>query len=375
MNLNRWLGLLGVAIAPALAVSACDESVGTKETPAGGAADAGPDADPLALGAELRVKVPETGRVYVKLGATSQVVTPADPKTSKDWDLAFEGVEAYTNSGVSGPGQSSAFGPLDPIVLVDDVAPEVPFLSIDRTGGAFIRWYFYDGPNHALYSRFHVFGVTDGAKKYKVQVLGYYTDRDGAPVSALYQLRWAEVTDTGVGPTQELKGIDGTAGGAQGAPTTPAECLDLGTGQKVALSPDQARASSAWHLCFRREDITVNGELGGPRGVGALDFEQAATPTEKLTDVVNRTPESEKAKFDAVAAKDFAGQTFRGDRVVSAFTGLWTERGVTPPVPRRAAWLVIGADGKSKYLVGFQRFEGATAKTVGDVVLRIKPVK
>ena len=95
----------------------------------------------------------------------------------------------------------------------------------------------------------------------------------------------------------------------------------------------------------------------------------------KATELAVKQYEQQKARFDAITAKDFQGQSFRGDRVVTAFTGLWTERGVTPPVPRRAAWYVIGADGKSKYLVGFQRFENATDKTVGDVFMRVKPVK
>lgn len=373
MNASKLFAFSVLGAALTTAAFACDESVKTDPKAAG--TDAGPDADPLSIGTELKVTVPATGRVYVKLAAPPAIATPADPKSSKDWDLAFEGVEAYTNSGVSGSGQASAFGPLDQSAFLDDLAPEVPFLSTDRTGGAFVRWWAYDGAAHALYSRFHVFGVVDGAKRWKVQVLGYYTDRDGAPVSALYQLRWAEVTDAGVGPIQELKGIDGTAGGAQGTDATPSECLDLGTGARTSLTPEQARASSAWHLCFRREDISVNGELGGPRGVGAVDFQAAATATEKLTDVAARTADGEKARFDAITAKDFQGQTFRGDRVVTAFTGLWTERGVTPPVPRRAAWYVVGADGKSKYLVGFQRFENATDKTVGDVFMRVKPVK
>jgi len=355
-----------------LVFGACSDDAAKKnDATAGG--DAGADADSFSTGTELRVTVPDTGRVFVKL-STPAVVTPADPKTDKGWDIAFEGLDIFTNSGPSGSAQARAFGPNDSIVFISDVAPDVPdvLLTGDKTGGAFIRWYFYEGaPNHTLDSRFHVFGIKDGDKTYKVQILSYYGDRDGAPVSALYRIRYAEVTATGSGPTQDVSGIDGTNTASDG----PNDCIDLGTGAKTPLSPSAALTSSAWHLCFRRQTISVNGELGGPRNVGALDFDADKVATEKLADVQALTPESEVGRFDAVNAQSFQGQTFRGDRVVSAFSGLWLEKGVSPPKPANAAWLVVGADGKTKYLLGFSGFEGATDKTPGTVVMRVKGVQ
>lgn len=368
--------LVALAAVTALA-AACSEDVGpgAKSSPTTKpGSDAGEEpGDVFNAGEELSIPVPSTGRVYAKLASPPALVTPAGPKTDKGWDLAFEGLDVFTNSGPSGSGASLAFGPLDPIVFVEDVAPEVPFLTGDKSGGAFIRWYFYEGaPNHALYSRFHVFGVKDGDKLYKVQVLSYYGKRDGAAVAALYKIRYAEVGQ----PAKEAVDLDGTAGGTtSGDPSAPGECIDLGTGARTMLTPDAARASSAWHLCFRRQDISVNGEEGGPRGVGAIDFDADATATETLPDIVERTPESELARFDAIDAASFAGQTLRGDRVVSAFSGLWTERGANPAAPRSFAWLVVGADGKKRYLVGFARFDGATATSPGTIVMRVKAVK
>jgi hypothetical protein len=360
-----------------LASNACSntadgKSTNTNPTPGG---DAGPDADTFNVGDELRVTVPESGRVFVKLGPPA-VANVADPQTSKDWDIAFEGLDVFTNSGPSGAsGQGSAFGPLDPVVFLDDVAPDGIPLFRDTTGGAFVRWWFYDGTAHALYSRMHVFGIKDGSRLFKVQVLGYYGDRSGAPVSGLYTIRYAEVLPNGSGPTTELAGLDGTAGGPSGAADAPSECIDLGTGARAMLSPTAALASTAWHLCFRRQDISVNGEKGGPRGVGAADVFADQTPNETLAQVQTRTADSEKPKFDGVDAAALANLTFRGDRVVSAFSDLWLERGVSPPAPRKMAWYVIGADGKRKYLIGFSRFENPTAKSPGTVVMRVKSVK
>jgi hypothetical protein len=313
----------------------------------------------------------------VKLASPPAVVTPADPKTDKSWDLAFEGLDVFTNSGPSGSGSSAAFGPLDPIVFIDDVAPAVPFLSPDTTGGAFIRWWYYGGAaaDHALYTRYHMYGIKDGAKYYKVQVLNYYGVRDGAPTSALYRVRWAEVTAAGSGPIKDLADLDGTAGGPQGKPDAKSECLDLGTSARTMLTTAEARASSAWHLCFRRQDISVNGEVGGPRNVGGVDLDAASAPTEKLSDIVQKTAESEQARFDAVTMASLSDQPFRGDRIVSAFGTLWLERGASPPAPSKTGWLVVGADGSAKYLVGFARFDGASATSPGTVVMRVKSVK
>lgn len=365
-------GALGAASA------ACSDEAGAKATTtpaADGGAEGGSDS--FASSEELKVTVPATGRVHVKLTSPPTVVTPADPKTDLGWDMAFEGLDVFTNSGPSGGGSSTAFGPLEPVVFLEDVAPAVPFLAPDTTGGAFIRWWLYGGAagNHALFTRFHVYGVKDGDKQYKVQVLNYYGVRDGAPTAALYRVRWAELTAAGSGPVKELADLDGIAGGTQASASAKSECLDLGTGARTMLTPAEARVSSAWHLCFRRENISVNGEVGGPRNVGAVDLDADKSANERLADFLEKTPESEQARFDAVNLQSLAGQTFRGDRVVSAFGTLWLERGVSPPAPSKTAWLVVGADGSSKYLVGFARFEGATAGSPGTVVMRVKPVK
>ena len=84
---------------------------------------------------------------------------------------------------------------------------------------------------------------------------------------------------------------------------------------------------------------------------------------------------NDAVSYTARTTASFDGETLRGDRVVSAFSGLWTQRGVTPPAPGKFAWLVVGADGKKRYLVGFPTFEGATATSPGTVVMRVKAAK
>lgn len=364
--------LVSVLLATSSVLAACSDSAGSKATN-DAALDGGTDA-PFASGSELRITVPETGRVYVKL-ATPSVVTPAgDAKASLEWDVAFEGFDVFTNSGLSGGGGGAAFGPLDTVTYIGDTAPQVPFLFQDKSGGAFLDWYDYDGSAHSLWSRYHVYGIRDGARLWKVQVLAYYGQRDGAAVPALYKVRYAELTE-GANPAAEVVELDGTAGGVAGADDAGSGCFDFGTKQQVMLSPKAQRTSSAWHLCFRREAISVNGELGGPRGIVAFDLDGAKTATEALSDVKAKTAESEATVFDAVTRASFEGKAFRGDRVVTAFSDKWIEPGSTPLTPVNATWLVQHAAGTQKYFLGFSRFETPTAKSPGTVVVQIKPVK
>ncbi|CAN5450606.1 hypothetical protein BH09MYX1_BH09MYX1_11080 [soil metagenome] len=363
-----------IALVPFIvALAACGE--GSPASPKdAGAKDV---ENPFTTGTPLRVSVPDSGRVYVTLGDPKVVQPGADPKASLDWDLAFEGWEVFTNSGPSGAGKGAGFGPLDAFLFIGDTIPEHPFVSPDKPGGAFLGWYLYTGaPDHVLYSRSHVYGVKSGGKLFKVQVRSYYSERDGAPVSALFKVRFAELTSIGAGPTTELDAVDGTAGGASALPSVGSECVDLATGTKVALTPADARVSTAWDLCFRRDAITVNGEIGGPRGDSAVDLDAASTPTETLDTVSTIKDLDAKARFAAITPSSFDGKTFRGDRVISIFDDAWYV-GVDGPkrVPAYASWLVQDAGGTKRYLVAIGSFENPTTSSPGTVVMRIKPVK
>jgi hypothetical protein len=354
--------------------SACSEATGTG--PDTGAGATGGDGGGVHLGDEgrpLSVSVPADGRAFVALGKP-EVVDVEDGSASTAWDLAFGGEDVFTNGGASGPGSGGAFGPLAAAAFLSDTMPEFPFVILDETGGALLGWYFYDGDAHVLWSRHHVYGVRDGDRAWKVQISSYYGEIDGAPVSGLYRLRYAEVFPEGVGPTVELVDVDGTAGGSSAPPDAPSACLDLDAGVATAMTPDEARASDAWHLCFRREVVSVNGELGGPRGVGAVDLDADETPEETLEEVRERTDETELARFDAVdhATLSSPKLVYRGDRIVSAFSDKWIEPGSSPPEPASASWLAVAADGISYFLVAFERIDGRGDGSPATVKMRIK---
>ncbi|HEY0465487.1 MAG TPA: HmuY family protein, partial [Polyangiaceae bacterium] len=298
---------------------------------------------------ELELAVPDTGRVYVHL-AEPRVVSPSAPLASRDWDLAFEGYDVFTNSGPSGAGKGAAFGQLELSSLRGDTAPEVPFLAADKAGGAFLDWYAYDGTSHALYSRFHVYGVRRGDLLWKVQISSYYSEQDNAPLSGLYRIRYAALGDE-ASATHTLQ-VDGTAGGITGSASAPSGCLELESGTIAMLTPEQARRSSDWDLCFRRDSISVNGEVGGPRGVGAVDLQANDTSRETLAGIQAATEDAALARFESVSLSSFENAQFRGDHVVSAFeTGAWVVPSSSPRQPAQAAWLVQDATGEQKFLI------------------------
>lgn len=368
----RWIGVV-----IACAALGCEEvpgDTGAGGTGGSGGGDTGGAAaggsDPFEGAAAIDVAVPETGRAFVDLDTTA-VASEGSP-----WDLAFEGQDVFTNGGASGSGQGAAFGPFEAETFLGDEVPEHPFLIEDEAGGAFLDWYAYDGTVHALYGRYHVHGVKRGDDLFKVQILGYYGEVAGAPASALYSLRFARVSEPGVEPTVTLEGIDATAGGVSGTDADPSTCLVLVTGETLALTPAEAAASKDWDLCFRRASISVNGGIGGPGGVLAVDLDRGATAAETLEEVMKRTAESMLARFEEVAwaALSDPELPWRGDRVVSAFSDQWTVPGSSPLAPADFTWLVAGADGVTPFFVAFESLTGATDDHPGTVRLRVKHI-
>jgi len=330
---------------------------------------------PPPASADLTIDVSATRPTYVNLSSGS-VVAVSDAKHSTDWDLAFVGYDVLTNGGISGPGGGKAFGPLDVSYFAfPDEPVDVPFLIADAGGGVFLRWYAYDGSNHTLYSRYHLYGIRTGEKLYKLQILGYYGEVQGAPVSALYQLRYAEVTADGSGETREVHDLDGTLDGDPSDSNLASGCLVLATGETQRLTPSEAADSATWDLCFRREGISVNGELGGPGDVAGVDLQARDTDDEPLALVKQRTASGTLPAFEAADAATLtaADLTYRGDFVTSAFTGKWADVEATPPVPvPSTAFLVVGADGQTRFLVVARAFEGASPTTPGKVTLGIQ---
>jgi len=368
----RTTATLGLACALALSSGVgCSGSKGTEDDNAGGAGGPGPESSVLQL------SIGPDSRTFVELATPAEVSAKGNGETSIAWDLAFQGRDIFSNGGISGPGSSKAFGPLSAPTYLSDTAPEVPLLLQDRAGGAFLDWYDYVGTTHQLFSRYHVYGLRDGERFYKLQVLGYYGEVQGAPVSALYRVRYAEVLDGELGEAHEVSGIDAIAGGSKDDDSFPSSCLQLDTEEVTQLTPAEAAESDAWQLCFRRESIAVNGGLSGPRGMEAVDLQAALTADETEAEIKKRTASSEQAPFDDTdfAALSDPALQYQSDGVVTAFAKRWLEPGSDPLALSDSVWLVIGADGASQYLMRLSDLSGDPASGPATLSLEAKPVR
>jgi hypothetical protein len=343
----------------------------------GGTAGRGSKPDPNEQAGLLELSVGPAARSFVELSTPAELSLENEGRDSIAWDLALQGRDVFTNGGVSGPGNASAFGPLSAPTFLSDTAPEVPIMLEDRAGGALLGWYDYGGDTHQLFSRYHVYGLRDGERYFKLQILGYYGERLGAPVAALYHVRYAEVLETGVGETQELLDIDATAGGDSADDRQTSACLDLDNHEVTQLTPQQAAASEAWQLCFRRENIAVNGGKSGPLAFEAVDLQAELTATEQEADIQKRSAKSELPLFDEVdyATLSDPALEFASDGVATAFARRWLEPGTDPLELSDTVWLVLAADGASKYLVKFESLSGDPASETAQLGIRAKAVR
>jgi hypothetical protein len=342
---------------------------------AAGAAEPVRPSEPDLPAQGLVVDVAFGERVYVNLEHL-EVVRPDTPGDSIDWDVAFEGWDIYTNGGASGTGRAGAFGPNDISGFEQGQAPDVPFVRSDRTAGAFLDWYAYDASTHSLYSRYHVYGVSRREQLYKLQVLSYYGEVLGAPVSASFSLRYAAVNEQGGHDLVEIEMLNANAGGPDGDDSEPSSCLVLESGDLLELTPTQARESTEWDLCFRRDTIAVNGELGGPGHVAAVDLDEARIQDETLQGVIARSASSELERFVEIGHDELTDESlsYRGDRIVSGFSDLWYEGKGNQAAPTEATWLVRGASGEQLFLIRFVDIEGS-ADGVARVAMRVRAVQ
>ena len=137
--------------------------------------------------------------VYFSL-SSGESVTPADPSTSTDWDLHFSGYVIRLNGGISGPGQGGAFPAYQTDQTFEDIAEAMGFgYFADKSGSAFSsdtgEWYSYDSTTHVLSTRNHVYVIDTGEGFYKMQLISYYREVEGSPVSGFITFRWRPLTD------------------------------------------------------------------------------------------------------------------------------------------------------------------------------------
>jgi hypothetical protein len=136
------------------------------------------------------------GTAYIDF-STGSVVHPADPRSSTDWDLEFTNYEVHQNATIFGPGQCGTYEvwreQTDSTNFNEtSTAPTAPQAYFaDNLGSVMANWYDYDGNSHILSSKNHVYAIRSGGHNYKLQIVTYYKDISGTPVSGWYTFRWA----------------------------------------------------------------------------------------------------------------------------------------------------------------------------------------
>jgi hypothetical protein len=139
-----------------------------------------------------------SGPVYIDFSAGA-VSHPADPTTSTDWDLEFTNYDIHQNATVFGIGACGTYEVWQDQTDSTDfnettTAPTVPQAYFaDNLGSVMANWYNYDGNTHILTSKNHVYAIRSGSHTYKLQIISYYKDIGGSPVSGWFTFRWAEL--------------------------------------------------------------------------------------------------------------------------------------------------------------------------------------
>jgi len=214
--------------------------------------------------------------------ATGKQAKPQDPKTSKEWDLAFQRFKGKTNGGISGSGGVE-------VAILDNqtfesvtTAPEKGYISDKEDGSdedkdpdfAFLvqkAWYVYNPTDHTLKprKRIYVLKSTDGTY-YKIQFTKYYDDNGN---SGFPTFKWAKVTPPKNPPTPKGKIQNKDLG--NGVTESEVNASDA----KVAVyfsfdkagevTPKTPADSKEWDMSFARSVILSNGGVSGKGGVEA----------------------------------------------------------------------------------------------------------
>ncbi len=132
--------------------------------------------------------------------SSGQVVTPANPATSTDWDIRIYSYDVYLNGSIFGTGQGAAFPVYDGLVdrtdfdavaNINQFGP--PRWVLDEMQSAFTitDWYNYNFQTHQLSSKKNTYIVQVGGKSYKVFIVSYYNTDTQA--SGHYTINWAEL--------------------------------------------------------------------------------------------------------------------------------------------------------------------------------------
>jgi len=124
----------------------------------------------------------------------------ADPSSSMDWDICFDGFDATINGGVSGPGQTGIYPIYDdnPNVTFDDLTTAPVDMGgsyeTDSASSPLVNWYDYNGQTHEIMSKDHVYIIkVDDTTHYKFTITNYYKVVEGSPAAGWISILYDEL--------------------------------------------------------------------------------------------------------------------------------------------------------------------------------------
>lgn len=255
----------------ALVLAACADSEAT-----------GPEPDAATLTVDA-----STDWVYVDLGPTARVVTPATPSSSTEWDIAFNATRVMLNGGAAGPSDVAGWCVCQNAnasdAAVQAMLPETELADFegvtlanapsdasawetDALDAAITGWYTYDIDTHQVSAvttaAWKVRGAGADPEYAKLRVTGISdATQSGARVTIEYAVQPAAGEPLGAVQTAVLDG------------RTESVRFDFASGAVVD--------DGSWDIELDGYDLRVNGGVSGTGGAGAV---AATEPFESMTD-------------------------------------------------------------------------------------------
>ncbi|MBK6683015.1 MAG: HmuY family protein [Deltaproteobacteria bacterium] len=278
----------------------------------------------------VEVRFPMRGYGYLNI--TSGEVTPTEPDTSLEWDLAFSGPAWQTNGGEGRIGKGGARLARAGSSFDDLTTAPTSGYTLDRLilypgppgspryvgNQALNEWYDYDEINHLAVPKDVVYLIRKADGGYaKMQILAY------DEVNRTYRLKFGDLTRAPDVVRAEL------------------HAADLGAYTYFSLRENSLRSSNvpeqdkSWDLAFSRTRIQTNGGTSGSGRGGAHPGQSGALAD--LTEV----PTSGYQVDVMLPDPESSGDEFSGNPVLAN----WFELTGTSTTPKDHSFVIRAPDG------------------------------
>ncbi len=299
--------------------------------------------------------------VYLSFAQGGKEVTPADPKSSSDWDIAIRRSNIKLNGGFSGSGmveiQAVAAKELSEVTAIPGGEyitdkkkagmgdPSMGQVDDDGTDFAFARansisqtgWFNYDTTNHVLSPAEIVWVIKTGTKTYKLKILDYYNQ---AGTAGHLSFNWAELMG---------ESFDGLVVNA----ADPKLWVYVDAAQKTVIASQKEAPQARWDFAVQGLGMKTNGGATNPMGLGGARWAAEGVAYDAIDTC--GTVGFEIDKEIPVPGPPGSG-TFVANPVLTEW---WNYDSATHQVsPKDRSFLIRGVDGQC-FKMKLVRYEGS----------------